>query len=58
MNEAAKTTANACRYCGSETRLHINGIPVCVACADLIEAGKKPPSRERPPNDSSEKCTG
>ncbi len=58
MNEASKTSTDPCRYCGQETRLHINGIPICVVCADLIEAGKKPPSSERPPDDSSAQCAG
>jgi hypothetical protein len=25
----------ACAYCGIETQLHINHVPVCVQCADL-----------------------
>ena len=25
----------ACAYCGIETQLHINDVPVCIHCADL-----------------------
>lgn len=53
MNETTKPSAVNCRYCGNETSLYINGLPVCVACCNLLEAGKKPPSGEPSPNDAS-----
>lgn len=36
----------ACIYCGAETKLYDNGRPVCVACADRLEAGKPPRKKE------------
>jgi len=37
-----------CVYCEADTKLHINGVPVCKACSEDLEAGRKPPYRERP----------
>ncbi len=37
-----------CIYCDSETQLRIKGVPVCVACANDLEAGRKPSHRESP----------
>lgn len=44
-----------CKYCEAETILYLSGAPVCVNCSDLIDAGKKPPARERPPQEQEEK---
>jgi hypothetical protein len=44
-----------CKYCGAETILFVNGAPVCVNCSDLIDAGKKPPAREQPLDESQKK---
>jgi hypothetical protein len=35
-----------CVYCGTDTQLYCNGVPVCVQCANDLEAGRKPPSRQ------------
>lgn len=37
-----------CYFCGQDTELHFNERPVCVTCMNLIEAGEKPRSRDRP----------
>lgn len=37
-----------CVYCYAETQLHINGVPVCKACSEDLEAGHNPPHGERP----------
>jgi len=44
-----------CVYCGEDTKLHINGLPVCVTCADLApderekrKAPKSPAPEPRP----------
>jgi len=39
-----------CKYCGAETVLYVSGAPICVNCSNLIDAGKKPPGREEPPD--------
>jgi hypothetical protein len=44
-----------CKYCGAETILYVSGVPVCVGCSNLIDAGKKPPAREEPENQAEEK---
>jgi hypothetical protein len=41
-----------CAWCGAETILHINGVPICTACDDKREAektGRKPSGREAAP---------
>ena len=35
-----------CVYCGAETQLYSSGVPVCLACAEDPDAGRKLPSRE------------
>jgi hypothetical protein len=35
-----------CAFCGTETVLHMNGVPTCISC-DLKELQRKPPQRER-----------
>jgi len=48
-----------CAYCGAETKLFFNQVPVCLACSKDLEAGRKPPSSDRgstkPKNESLEK---
>ena len=36
----------ACTYCGAETQLYANGVPICLKCSDDLEnkAKKKPPA--------------
>jgi hypothetical protein len=41
-------TMDKCIYCGAETKLRINNIPVCTACAKELDAGRKPPFRQTP----------
>ena len=36
-----------CAYCGLMTPLYSKGIPVCLACAELMDAGKPP---RKPPH--------
>lgn len=38
-----------CVYCGTDTMLRVNGVPICVKCDAIREAGGKPPQREDPP---------
>jgi hypothetical protein len=34
-----------CKYCGSETELLDNGVPVCLACIEALEKHeRKPPA--------------
>lgn len=33
----------ACAYCGAETQLYDNGVPVCLKCSEEREAKRKPP---------------
>ena len=35
-----------CIYCDAETNLYINGKPVCLSCADALDAGRKPQGGE------------
>lgn len=35
-----------CVYCAADTQLYLNQKPICLDCADDLEAGRKPPSRE------------
>ena len=35
-----------CSYCGNETQLFANGVPICVACSEDLERGQ-PPSPQR-----------
>jgi hypothetical protein len=37
-----------CTYCSKETQLYINGMPICPSCDADIEAGRTPPSSNRP----------
>lgn len=37
----------ACIYCGAQTQLYSSGQPVCVDCSNDLDAGRKPPSKER-----------
>ena len=34
-----------CVYCGSETELYVNGVPVCLSCSDT--ARRKPPASQQ-----------
>jgi hypothetical protein len=36
-----------CIYCGTDTRLHINDVPVCPFCAKELLAGRNPRNREQ-----------
>src|SRR5437660_534085 len=27
-----------CRHCGAETELHYSGVPICLGCAEAVEA--------------------
>jgi len=31
-----------CIYCGSDTHLFSNGVPICMPCSNDLEAGRKP----------------
>ena len=44
-----------CVYCGAGTQLYSNGIPICLACVEDLDAGRKPPARElnNPPKDGA-----
>lgn len=35
----------ACAYCGAETELYENGVPICLKCSDEREAKRKPTAR-------------
>jgi len=37
-----------CVYCGADTQLYASGVPICVQCAEDLEAGRQPTLRERP----------
>ena len=37
----------ACSRCGVETELYNGRVPICVKCADLWEAKRKPPTSEQ-----------
>ena len=37
----------ACAYCGAETELYENGVPICLKCSDAREAKRKPPATEQ-----------
>ena len=37
----------ACSRCGVETELYDRGVSLCVKCADLWEAKRKPPASEQ-----------
>src|SRR5579862_4027167 len=36
----------ACAYCGAETELYVNGVPICPKCSDELggKPAKKPPA--------------
>jgi hypothetical protein len=36
-----------CAYCKTETFLYYSGVPVCIKCAEVHEAKRKPPSPDR-----------
>jgi hypothetical protein len=35
-----------CIYCGTDTRLRINGVLVCLSCGKELQAGQIPPYRD------------
>lgn len=39
----------ACAYCGAETELYVNGVPVCLKCSEERDnrASKKPPTSSK-----------
>jgi hypothetical protein len=37
-----------CKYCGAPTKLYIREVPVCVPCANDLEAGRDPGHRDAP----------
>ena len=38
-----------CTYCGAETELHSDTVPICLVCAVDLEPQRKPPLLERLP---------
>jgi hypothetical protein len=36
-----------CSRCEADTVLYENGVPICVGCADMIEAARKKTAREK-----------
>ena len=36
-----------CIYCGTDTRLRIDGVPVCLSCGKELQAGFVPPFRKQ-----------
>jgi hypothetical protein len=46
-----------CVYCGSETLMFINGVPVCIDCADDLRQGRKPVHRESSQDTQSPKIS-
>lgn len=43
-----------CFFCKEDTRLYHAGSPVCIACSDVLDSGKKPPKREAGEEESCE----
>jgi hypothetical protein len=35
-----------CKQCGAGTQLYSNGIPICLACSDHLEAKTKPATND------------
>ena len=47
LNLAPKEISMAkCTYCGEETQLHSNAVPICLVCAVQMEPRRKPPRLE------------
>lgn len=48
-----------CAYCGSDTILQINGVPICLKCDEEIKHKKKPIQSEpsKKPDDSKKHGT-
>ena len=46
-----------CKYCGSETQLYVNNVPVCIECSEAIEKHEKSSAlkSDRASNDKSAK---
>jgi len=38
--------AAPCAFCGTETQLYDQGVPICLRCVEAREKGQKPPKRE------------
>jgi hypothetical protein len=38
-----------CIYCGTNTSLYVNGVPLCLQCDKDLQLGRKPPDRETNP---------
>ena len=36
-----------CIYCGTDTRLLMNGVPVCLSCGEELKACRIPPYRDQ-----------
>jgi len=48
-----------CVYCGRDTQLYSNGVPVCLACEEDPDARRKPPARqEDEPADEDKQTRG
>ena len=49
----------ACIYCGTETKLYVNGVPMCAACSKDLDEGNKPPyHRDLPPSKAKVQAAG
>jgi hypothetical protein len=42
-----KALFKKCIYCGTDTRLRNDDVPVCLSCAKELQAGRIPPFRKQ-----------
>jgi hypothetical protein len=46
MPDDYKVLFKECVYCGTDTRLRIDDVPVCLSCGKELQAGRIPPFRK------------